>query len=286
MQCKMCKKKINKEDVKVKNGYICKDCYDSLPESVKACSSDFTTKQLLQLMKIIKPAESKVLVKSGMLKICAESIAIKNTEYLLRDLRKISLNFHPAGVGSHPNTVVGTITIILETKSPHFMIEEPFFENEVTVGYGISGKVIYYYYSYEIEKLFELVQECIDSGTCNMIPYIKKYQKLMMKEEEYKRQQEEIERKKREEAKRREEEKRRKREESQKSKSSGTSKTLSPFEEAKSMFCVEMPYTKEQIKKSRNNLIKRYHPDNKGGSEEMCRKINENYALLLKFASS
>ena len=57
------------------------------------------------------------------------------------------------------------------------------------------------------------------------------------------------------------------------------------LDEAKSIFNVELPFTEAEIKEKRNLLIKRYHPDNPGGSEEMCKKINECYAILYKYAS-
>ncbi|MBP5608629.1 MAG: hypothetical protein J6X66_10250 [Lachnospiraceae bacterium] len=55
--------------------------------------------------------------------------------------------------------------------------------------------------------------------------------------------------------------------------------------EAKSIFNVEVPFTEEEIKEKRNLLIKKYHPDNPGGSEEMCKKINECYAILYKYTT-
>ena len=57
------------------------------------------------------------------------------------------------------------------------------------------------------------------------------------------------------------------------------------LDEAKSIFNVELPFTEEEIKEKRNLLIKKYHPDNPGGSEEMCKKINECYAILYKYAT-
>ena len=57
------------------------------------------------------------------------------------------------------------------------------------------------------------------------------------------------------------------------------------LEEAKSIFNVEIPFTESEIKEKRNLLIKKYHPDNPGGSEEMCKKINECYSILYMYAS-
>lgn len=292
MQCRVCKCKIAKNDeVKVKGGYICSSCYNSFPDSIKMYITDFTVGQLTKLSKIIYPATSKMLIRSGDLKICRNSISIKNTEFMLKDLRSLKLNFHPSGTGRHPNTVYGTITVVIETKSPHFLIEEPFFDHEITVGYGINGKVIYYYYSYEIEKLFEVMEKCLKDGSQDATPYLDEYQMAIMKEDELKKKKEEAQQKKKEEEKQKAEEKRRRQEEKRReekkqrenTQNKDTRHKMSPFEEAKALFGVELPYTKEQLKSARNTLLKKYHPDNKGGSVEMCKKINESYALLKKF---
>ncbi|MCR4585365.1 MAG: hypothetical protein K5686_06525 [Lachnospiraceae bacterium] len=53
--------------------------------------------------------------------------------------------------------------------------------------------------------------------------------------------------------------------------------------EAETIFMVKYPYDEAEIKSKRNLLLKKYHPDNPEGSEEMCKKINECYALLMKY---
>jgi len=57
------------------------------------------------------------------------------------------------------------------------------------------------------------------------------------------------------------------------------------LEEAKAFFGVDIPFTADEIKQRRNQLLKKYHPDNPDGSEEMCKKINECYALLIRYAA-
>jgi hypothetical protein len=54
-------------------------------------------------------------------------------------------------------------------------------------------------------------------------------------------------------------------------------------EEAETIFMVKYPYDEAEIKSKRNMLLKKYHPDNPEGSEEMCKKINECYAVLMKY---
>ncbi len=60
-------------------------------------------------------------------------------------------------------------------------------------------------------------------------------------------------------------------------------KADSAREEAETIFMVKYPYDEAEIKSKRNMLLKKYHPDNPEGSEEMCKKINECYAVLMKY---
>lgn len=63
----------------------------------------------------------------------------------------------------------------------------------------------------------------------------------------------------------------------------GNSKTQSEFDLAKEMFGLEIPYTEKELRRRRNVLIKKIHPD-AGGTVEDAVKINEYYELLKKFA--
>lgn len=296
MQCKICKNQISDNGVEVKNGIICNDCMELLPDSVKLNAKNFTVRQILQLSKMIQPSSSKNWVESGVFGVGKNTISIKKHEFQLKDLREVRLNFHPKAMGPHPNTVVGTITVVIETRTPHFLIEEPFFPDDVIVAYGISGKVITYHYSYTIETLFNLIQECIDKKVYDMTNFIDRYQQAVQKSDEYKKNKANAEAQKKkmeEDQKAKEEADRKKREEEQRQKQKeekrkayvGGKRPLSPFEEAKILFDVEMPYTTSDIKAIRNKLVKKYHPD-LGGSEEMCKRVNEAYTLLSKFASS
>ena len=56
------------------------------------------------------------------------------------------------------------------------------------------------------------------------------------------------------------------------------------FEQAEELFGVKEPYTRDEVRDARNRLLKKYHPD-MGGSEELAKKINAAYELLIKHAS-
>lgn len=270
--------------VKVRNGYICHGCFERMPKCIQMNIEKFTIRQIFQLGKIIGPASSKAWAECGMLGVAKDSISINGTEIKLRDIKKIRINFHPKGEGQHPNTAFGIITAVIETKSPHFVLEEPFYQKDIVVGYSISGKKVTYHYSYAIEKLFAMLQECIDNKTYDMTAFMEKYQMATQKVDAEKRKREAEKRRKEEEQRKKAEKEENARKRAREKKDSYKGRTLSKFEEAKVLFEVELPYTKDQIKKKRNELIKQHHPDI-GGSDEMCKKINEAYTLLLKFAS-
>lgn len=56
------------------------------------------------------------------------------------------------------------------------------------------------------------------------------------------------------------------------------------LERAEELFGVTAPYTRGQLRDARNKLLKRHHPD-LGGSEELAKRINAAYELLVKYAS-
>lgn len=300
MHCKICRNGFTKErGIKVKGGYICSSCFSLLPQSVKLNIESFTTRQIFQLSKIIRPLDKKPWVECGAFAVTKDGISINNVQFGIKHLRSVKLNFHPAVEGPHPNTVIGTVTVIIETKAPHFILEEPFFPNDVTVSYGINKKAIQYYYSYELEKLLLAIWECINDGADDMTPYIDKYYRTIRTEKEFqekmkaakKRQQEKNTQKEQADKnqKRKQEENkknsRKKEKESEKTEAK-VKKAVSPFDEAKALFGVEIPYTKAVITRRRNELLKKHHPDVNGGSEEMCKTINKSYELLMKFVIS
>jgi flagellar biosynthesis GTPase FlhF len=127
----------------------------------------------------------------------------------------------------------------------------------------------------------------------NMEEYYKNKSAAEEKRRAYEKQRAEEERKKAEEKRRAEEERKRAEEKRraeeerrrQKRRSSGKSNVRSAilFEEAKKKFELSEPYTLKDVRKARNRLIKMYHPD-AGGTTEDAQKINVMYAELVKHA--
>lgn len=285
MICKNCKNEII-NPVRVKNGSICQHCYDSMPESVKININHFTLKQIKQIQELVNEPEEQPIASCGTFKVCRTAIQVNGKEFKIKNLSGVRLNFHPNALGMSLGTAVGTLTVVIDTKFPHYMFEEPFYSKEVTASYRINGKNVTYGYSYAIEKLFACIQKCLNEESNEMTKYINEYQEAVKRNTKEK---EEEQRKKTQNRgfssnQKRQSESSEHQHHTNEDKKEEDKKPKSPFDDAKALFNVELPYTKTDIKRIRNELIKKYHPD-LGGSEEMCKKINEAYTLLLKFVS-
>lgn len=275
MKCRVCGDKIKKgSKVKVKYGAVCRSCVCRLPESVQADVGNYTARQIRRLFEVIHPVSSIPITRSGMFGICKDSLIINHAEYKLKDIEKFEVKFYPERIGRNPNTVVGTAAILIETKSPHFVFEEKFLPQQVTAGCELDGENIRYRFSYEFEQLVLAVQECLDDRSYDMTDYLYRFGINIQYRNEFlkwmKRQKDDW-----------------KGECGKKNASyhmNGDNKP--PFDGAKELLGIELPCTASQLKKARNILLKKYHPDNMDGSVEMCSKINEAYAMLIKFVSS
>lgn len=64
----------------------------------------------------------------------------------------------------------------------------------------------------------------------------------------------------------------------------GYHKNPEDIRKARALFGLSSSFSTEELKTSRNRLIRKYHPDNPGGSVEMARLINEYYELLIPYA--
>lgn len=56
------------------------------------------------------------------------------------------------------------------------------------------------------------------------------------------------------------------------------------LQRAKLLFGVSDTFTYGELKASRNQLMRKYHPDNQEGNSAMARKVNEYYEFLLPYA--
>lgn len=264
-------------------------------------SEQFTQKQMEKLERQMCHIVPRIQFGNGAFGIGCHGILINGKGFLLKNLKRISLNFHPRAAGSHPDTVIGRVTVIVELKKPHVLMEEPILSEEITVPYRIYGQEITYQYPYLLEVIFANLQACLKDKNDDMMPYIEKISKCMEKYKEKKTQikeerkaqeaQRKAEAKRAEEVKRAEEarkeeagkraEEAKKRAEERKAQE----KKKDAFcEEERTLFQLGVVYTQTELRKKRRTLLRQCHPD-AGGSEEMAKKINTAYDVLWKYAA-
>lgn len=267
-KCKICGKEVGIEYGRLKKGLICQSCMHKVSIGVRSSLKDFTADQIKHIINTIQPyqKEKNVWCYCGTLKVCFDRIIINGFEYPLKNLVAVKLNFHPKELGRLPDTAVGVITVMVEIKEPHYLIEEAFIAGKTTAQYIISGMDIIYHYSDDLEHVIKAVQNSIQDGTYIIKEAIQDAQK--QKEEK-------------------KEEKTKKTYRWEKGKTAQKKEEpLTPLEAAMKLLSVERPFTKADLRKKRNQYLaeNHVHPDD-GGSEEAFRKIQDAYELLLKFAA-
>ena len=56
------------------------------------------------------------------------------------------------------------------------------------------------------------------------------------------------------------------------------------LQRARALFGLNREFSLQELKAARNRLMRKYHPDNQGGSSAMAKRVNEYYDILLPFA--
>lgn len=269
MVCSICKHQLVKK-IKTKHGCICPDCYGRLPDSVKNSIRLFTPKQLTELSQICHEHKSLARLRVNNLNICDHSLQINNWEINIEDIENISTNFHPVRQGEAADVCCGYISIVIETKKPHCLIEEPFVDHEIVVRYHINGRNITYIYKQDVSQIFMDIQSAVRNQEGSFIKAILNFSKRKQKEHSSSNTNET-------------------REQTSKSNNSSAGKS-SPFAEARRMYGVTIPYTKQTLDQRKRVLLQKWHPDHNMGNEalaqEMTTLILRNYELLLKQADN
>ena len=257
--CKVCRGKLE-SGLAIKDGYICMDCKKNIPDIFDRTGALYklTGSQINNVRKIISQAHSKSWGKCKNIKLCDYSLIINDWEISLKDIMYINMEFHPRRYGETALLVGGILTVKIETKEPHLIIEEIFIP-DIELEYKIQGNNIYYRYPKRIWSLFSEIQKNLASG---------KYNLLEMRDKQIKEDRKIAEEK-------------RKSAEARKKGLAGNS----PFDKAKALYQLEIPFTEAELKKRRNELIKHYHPDEstEDSTEDMTKLINEGYALLKEY---
>jgi hypothetical protein len=253
-----------------------------------------------------------------------EKLVVQNAAINYEDIKDISFSVIPkrnvkdSEIGSKKHCAKVDIYVTLETKKPCFRINTLVKKN-TCLDYIIHGKQITFDLPVIYTKIINALKQVIDGKEKDFSFFHKEFteyiadikRKKKEEEEEVERKWEEYLNQKHE--KEREEKRQRdqkdyyrfynsskgerfnkdKKQNNQKNNKSNSKSgkfnqknaKVSEFEKAKKMFGVEIPYTEAEIRKKRNELIKKVHPD-AGGSEKKAAQINEYYALLKKFVVS
>lgn len=191
MICKCCKKEfLSKEKVKMKNGVICRDCFDKLPRPFQNSIRKIRTEELKEALTYLKPCQAKYWATyNDTIRICNTSLQISNYEIDLKDLESVRLNFHPFRSAEGVHKVYGVMTIVMTFKKIKLRLEEALMLT--TVGYRIVGDNISYTYPEKFVEHFSCIQQYLEDDSHTTYQYWeKKHNERLQREREEKRRKE------------------------------------------------------------------------------------------------
>ncbi len=269
MKCKLCFETISYKDNKIKNGYICRDCYDMQLACVRNNLKELRNKEIFGINTIIHKANSSCWFRYGEFKLSNESICVKDWEISLRDVEAVRLDFQPLYQSRlcSGSVAYGNIILEIETKHPHIVIREIILSKDVI--YSISGRNIFYKFDGMLQTIVSMLQKNLHNQVYNarsIYNYFKQQEEDAQREEERK-------------AKQRQYKQNTRNSRQEKHRERTCSENKLALEEAMKTLGISKPFTIEQLKKKRKQLAVKYHPD-QGGSVEMCAKINAAFDLL------
>lgn len=307
MKCSICKTKLN-EYIPILFGAACPDCANKLPQSAKDNISMLSAGKIKTIQSIFKDPISTPWYAFGPFKVCDHSIILSGRELALDHLDSIQLNFHQTKIEN--GKIFGWLSLLIRTKNPAIELEESFYRQNDGDGQAFpyqNGSIVY---PQTLNWIIQGLQKAVVSGNKDLSEIKKQYQEKAS--EKHKEKQKAYEEKSRRERERWERERFHK--ESEKTQNTGYSgqqqnqqndqnkqnskykqwenRKRDPFENkamdlptALKLYDVTMPYKTSEIKKKRNQLLKKFHPD-EGGDPEMSKKINTAYEILCKYAEN
>lgn len=161
-----------------------------------------------------------------------------------------------------PGVCFGICTLVLETKNPHWLLEEPLMDHEIAVQYSIYGDAITYRYTPEMEWTICELQNAISKGH-SFWGIINALNEKRKKEQEQARN-----------------------EKRGKNKNPNQERKITDFERAKKLYGLEIPYTMEELHRRKRALLKNVHPDqsNDPKATEKAQEINRLFDVLKQYA--
>jgi hypothetical protein len=283
---------------------------------VKNRVTEFTVKQIRQILDMVERPNDTVYYVANNFKVCQSSVQLNGWQIGIKHLRSVRFNFHPVKLGPKYGSVYGRITVLIETNSPHFVFEEPISNKVYPLYYAIHGKHITYTYSSFFNKLFSEINQALKDGEENFDAAVRATMKYEETQKSKKNQQKANQNAQQntqsnqsyanqsgarqntqytqgsanQNRANQQNQQRQQRTNNTNNSSSGTSgnrqtppKQKSPLDDAMSLYGLKIPFTQVELNKARGKLMKIHHPD-VGGSEEMAKKINAAYEILSHYA--
>ncbi len=255
-----------KNNIKIKKGYICENCLKEMPISIRHCVENLRPDQIQAIRKVYKRAFRVPWLTCERFALTDTSIQLNGFEYDLKDIIHIKFKFHPLRIDDVPGYARGVITVMIETRDPDAYIEERFIDDDDSVvRYNITGAKISYTFSDDLERIARIVNRALRTKTFDL----SRARMEWLGQEGHEEQTES--------------------ESGSRFKSRRDNKrvehiTPDAIEAAKQLFGIEGLYSSEDLKRIRNEMVKSAHPD-AGGSDDEFKKIIAAYKLLEQYAN-
>lgn len=312
MRCSVCKAKIE-YFMPVLFGIVCPDCLRRLPKCARDNITMMTPGQIKKIHATFTEPISKPWYSFGpVFQACNDSILFSGKEVSLRNLKKIELRFHTAK--TEKDTVCGWMSLLIRTNDME--LEETFYpqkDGPIQRLHLQNGNVVF---PETLSWVVNQTQKAID-GKTNLSSARTAYrtrksqQSRQTGQDKWDEEYEERSRKARKEwdqehfqsnqGKRTQNQNRQEyqwhRDQDQNSRNQNRDsqrkygqQTKEPFRNASidlsaalTLFDLQMPFKASELRKKRNQLLKKYHPD-QGGDPEMGKKVNMAYDILCEYA--
>lgn len=264
MKCKICGKNAEKR-IQIRRGYLCQSCFDKLPDSVKANAKNVTTKQLKKLLRIVHEPSEPAKLQIGFMYLGMSSLWLHGRAIRIEDIRNISWHFHPIRAEEKGNICYGVVGIVIETRQPYFVLEEPLYDHEIRAEYHISGHTITYSLPLMLEIIIMDIRKAIETKQNDFSAVIHKCSKREYSYHHHKNQS-------------------RSNSHSDRSRHNQTgSGKPDVLRNARNLYGLQDVFTREQLNREKRKLTKKYHPDicHDENAKEMMQMVLTYYKLLL-----
>lgn len=272
--CNMCNQTPNPNH-KIKNDYICDSCFMKFPKCIRENIENFSLKQIEKMQSLFRRDNLPVWIRYGGvsgLNVGKNHIRIDGYEIQIKDIKMAELNFYPTEEVNQ-SKLSGNITITVETFSPNILIEELIATN-VIVEYKMKKNHRIYSLPDELVYVINSIHNGMRDINCDTTnnDFAKKrideiYRRTSSNSSNTNRNYQENT--------------------SERNNRSAAKQTYDKeINEYMLLYGVTNPFTIQQLKHTKKELLKIYHPDNgRPDAIKMSQIINRGYDVLKNLAS-